>query len=185
MKRLLLCLSAIMLLSLACTSSKDRDSEIEAINKLRTSLQTTDIIGDNPNVDQLLNRYLDFASSFPDDSLAPVFLREAADLNIAVGTPDRSIPIIDTLIATYPGFEDIAYCYFLKGWAFENAEQYDSAIDSYSVFVNNYPDHFLAPGIRTMLEKNLIGASQEQLQDYLIAQANDSNLAKSSNPLTR
>ena len=76
----------------------------------------------------------------------------------------------------YPGYEDIAGCYFLKGYAYENAEKYDEAREAYSYFVENYPDHYLAADTKVMI--NYIGMNPEEMFDAIMANATDQNLVQ-------
>ena len=176
MKRfIILGLSAIALLTTACSNNRER--EIAAIENLRQELSPREIISDDPDVTRLLDLYSKFAAHFPDDSLAPIYLRDAADMNISIGNSLQAVELLDTVISLYPGFDDLGGCWFLKGYAFEMAELYDSARTAYTYFVDNFPEHVQAPSTRIALERNLIGASQEELINYLLETANDSNLA--------
>ena len=83
--------------------------------------------------------------------------------------------MLDSVITLYPGYDDIAGCHFLKGQAYENNEQYDKAREAYTLFVTNYPDHYLAPDTRKMLP--YIGMTPEEMLDAILANATEQNLA--------
>lgn len=160
-----------------CTSP-NRDLEVAAIEKIKQELSPREIISDDPDVSRLLGMYATFVAHFPDDSLAPIYLREAADINITIDEPMQAVALLDSAIALYPGFDDMGGCWFLKGYAYETAEMFDSARAAYTYFVENYPEHVQAPSTRTMLEHNLVGATQEELLNYLLEMANNSNLVQ-------
>ena len=148
MKKILILLVGVMLVA-AC-SSPNREKELEKIAEHEQKLSAIE------------------------DSLAPAFMARAADLCINLGMSDDAVNLLDSIITLYPGYEDIAGCYFLKGYAYESAERYDEAKEAYNYFVENYPDHYLAADTRVMI--NYIGMSPEDMFDAIMANASDQNL---------
>lgn len=173
MKKALICLSAALLMA-AC--GPNRDKEVKAIEQHEQSLSTIDISSDDTEALQMVELYAQFANDFPEDSLAPVFLMRGADLNINLGNTDEAIKMLNTIIEQYPGFEDLGGCFFLKGYAYESAEQYDQAREAYTYFVENYPEHDLAADTRAVLP--YLGMTPEDMFDAIMNSANDKNLAQ-------
>ena len=159
-------LAGILLLA-AC--SPNREKQLKAIEEHEQMLSSLDIISEDSHLDEMLALYRGFANDFPDDSLAPVFLMRAADLSISMGEQEQAVALLDSIINLYPGYEDLGGCWFLKGYAYETAEQYDSARDAYTYFVENYPDHSLAADTKRMID--YLGMSPEEMLEAILAEA--------------
>jgi tetratricopeptide (TPR) repeat protein len=174
MKKILTLVAGIMLLA-AC-STPDREKELSNIAEHEQMLSAIDVSSDDDAAIELLGLYRKFAADFPEDSLAPAYMTKAADLCINLGKSDEAVALLDSVINLYPGYDDIAGCYFLKGYAYENAEHYEEAKEAYTYFVENYPEHYLAADTKVML--NYIGMNPEEMFDAIMANATDQNLAQ-------
>jgi len=174
MKKILTLIAGIVLLA-AC-SAPDREKELNNIAEHEQMLSAIDVSSDDDAAIELLALYRKFAADFPEDSLAPAYMTKAADLCINLGKSEEAVALLDSVINLYPGYDDIAGCYFLKGYAYENAEQYEEAKEAYTYFVENYPDHYLATDTKVML--NYIGMNPEEMFDAIMANATDQNLAQ-------
>ncbi len=172
MRRTIVTLIAAVMLA-ACGTS--RDKQIEAISQHELQLSTIDIGTADEAVAQMLGLYRQFAADFPDDSLAPVYLMRAADVCVNTGQADQAVLLLDSIIALYPGFDDIAGCCFLRGYALETAGRYDEAREAYTYFADTYPDHYLADDARKTLP--YIGMSPEEMFDAIMNAASANNLA--------
>ena len=158
-------LAATLLLT-ACGAN--REKRIEDIGEREQSLSALDRMTDDQELEELLGLYRGFAADFPDDSLAPVYLTRAADMCISLGRSADAVELLDTVISMYPGYEDIGGCWFLKGYAFETAGEYDSARVAYTWFVDNYPEHALAADTRTTLP--YLGMSPEEMLEAILGE---------------
>ncbi len=163
MKRLIFCLIGLALLA---SCSPNRKKQLKNIEQHEQALSTLDRLADDQEVDELLALYRTFAADFPEDSLAPVYLMRAADIENNLGNHEESIALLDTIISLYPGFEDLGGCWFLKGYAYETAEQFDSARSVYTYFVENYPEHSLASDTRKTLP--YLGMSAEEMLEAIL-----------------
>ena len=83
-----------------------------------------------------------------------------------VSRAEEALQYLDRIIDNYPDFNDLAGCYFLKGYAFEMAEKYDLARDAYTYFVETYPDHVLANDTRAIIP--YLGMAPEDMLDLLL-----------------
>ena len=171
MKKILILFVSVMLVA-AC-SSPNREKELEKIAEHEQKLSAIDVSSDDSAALEMLALYRQFAADFPEDSLAPAFMARAADLCINLGMSDDAVNLLDSIITLYPGYEDIAGCYFLKGYAYESAERYDEAKEAYNYFVENYPDHYLAADTRRLIP--LIGLTPEEQLEAVLKQANTEN----------
>ncbi len=173
MKKLIFCLLGVALLS-AC--GPNREKEIKAIEEHEQSLSTLTMSTDDSEFEELIGLYRNFAKNFPDDSLAPVYLMRAADASISVGQPDQAVSLLDSVINLYPGFEDLGGCHFLKGYAYETAEEFDKAREAYTYFIEHYPDHYLATDTRKTLP--YLGMTAEEMFEAIMNAAANENLAE-------
>lgn len=167
-KRLLI--SAVCLVVLAACAP-NREKQLKAIEAHEQALSTLDMISEDSELDEMLTLYRTFAHDFPDDSLAPVYMQRAADMSISLGRPEQAVALLDSIINFYPGFEDIGGCWFLKGYAYETAEQYDQAREMYTYFVETYPEHSLANDTRTTLP--YLGMPTEEMLEAILANASE------------
>ena len=166
MKKTIVLLLGVLLLA---SCSPNREKQLKAIEQQEQALSTLDMITDDSDLDNMLSLYRTFAKDFPNDSLAPVFLQRAADLNISLGQPEQAISLLDSVINLYTGFEDLGGCWFLKGYAYETAGQYDLARENYTYFVENYPDHNLANDTRKTLP--YLGMSPEEMLEKILSES--------------
>jgi len=181
MKRAFLLILSVAMLA-AC--GPNRDKEIQRIEESEESLSMMDIAATDSAATDLVALYRQYAAHFPDDSLAPVYMQRAADLCIGIGQADQALLLLDSVITLYPGFEDVAGCWFLKGYAYETAAMYDKARETYAYFADNYPDHYLADDARKSLP--YIGMSPEEMFDAIMnASNNDLASAPEAAPQTR
>ena len=123
----------------------------DSIDALEADMSTNEITADTAKANLIIDLYTQFASLYPEDSLAPIYMMRAAEVNINMGNFEPAVNMLDSVIHLYPGFEDVAGCQFLKAWTYELNQQYDLAREAYTEFLANYPDHFLAADIRKML----------------------------------
>ena len=171
MKKLFLCLIGIALIA-AC--SPNREQRVKDIEAHEAELSTLDVSSDDSEALEMLKMYRQFANDFADDSLAPVYMMRAAELSVNLGQTEQAVGLLDSVITLYPGFEDIAGCMFLKGYAYESGEQYEEAKEAYTQFVESYPDHYLAQDTKKMLQ--YIGMSPEAMFEAVMNSATDENL---------
>ena len=179
MKKTLVILMGVAMLA-ACGHKMSREEMIKNIEEQEMNL---DYSITNPDVvdsvqSAMIDLYRQFYVAFPNDSLAPVYMQRSANMLISLQCTDEAVAVLDSIIDQYPGFEDLGTCWFLKGLAYENVEEYDSARAVYSYFVNNYPDHVQARDTRTRLENNYIGMSDEEMFGAVMAAATDKGLVQ-------
>ena len=160
-----------MLLTVACchkNETPDHDALIDSISNEEQSLAYFAVGADTSKANHIIVLYNLFVNNFPDDSLAPIYMLRTAEVQINTGSFEEGINTLDTLMALYPGFEEIAMCQFLKGQAYESNQQYDLAREAYTEFVETYPDHVLAADTRKMLP--LVGLTPEEQLEAIQAQ---------------
>lgn len=166
--------SFFILLLTACSTSNTEDPQpltqealLDSIDSMDLALRE-DLQFDTSKSSKMVAWCLEYAERFPEDSMAPVYLLKTAQIQINGGEFEQGLSILDSIIELYPGFEDVAICQYLKGQAYEQNQQYDKAREAYTLFVTEYPDHYLAPDTRKMLP--LVGLSPEEQLEKVLAQ---------------
>lgn len=171
MKRILLsiCAVAALLLSSCKPSHETLVNEIEACE---ARLMELNVMTNESAADSLLALYEKFVEAYPKDSLAPIYLFRSADMLTNMGRTEEAVNQFDNVINNYPDFPDIAVCYCMKGMAYEQNQQYDLAKEAYEVFLNKFPDHYLAADTRAIMP--YIGLSPKEMLDVLLSEADSS-----------
>jgi outer membrane protein assembly factor BamD (BamD/ComL family) len=96
------------------------------------------------------------------DTLAPYYLFKAIDVSSGTTNPERTLTMIDELIAQYPNYEKAPLALFMKGFIYETqVENLFEAQKSYEEFIKKYPNDPLVGDAIVMI--NNLGKSPEEL----------------------
>ncbi len=176
MKRLIPFLAFSLLLLAACGHKASREEMVKIIEEreLEMDFNYLDAESADSTIDGMIALYRQFYGQFPTDSLAAVYMQKTADLCITAGRYGEAVAVLDSIITLDPDFADLAGCWFLKGFAYQNAEEFDSARVAYTYFVDTYPDHYLAKDTRTTLQ--YLELTPEEMLAEILAGATDENL---------
>lgn len=156
----MLCFVAILFFMVSCNNHKSKVEQITKLEKEIVSTRMTKL--DTAKASHLIVIYDEFIKDFPKDSLSPIFLYRAADLNMALNRGNQSITCLDKIINNYPNFNKTPDCMFLKAYVAENVMHNLPLADQfYREFLKEYPTHSLAKDAEASL-KNL-GKTPEQL----------------------
>lgn len=114
---------------------------------------------------ELIQGYVQFVDSHPEDSLATRYLDAAATLHASQPAESReAIRIFDRLINEYPDATRSSEALFMKAYILNNSLQaYSEAKKYYEEFMRKYPNHELAASASAEL-KNM-GISNEEIVD--------------------
>lgn len=161
MKRILLFALIIggILLS-SCNPIKSKHEQIAKLEKEIASSKMTKF--DEKKAEQLIKKYDEFVKEYPKDTLAPKYLFRTADLYVALNRGNMAITSLDKVIKSYPNFEKIPECFFLKAYIAENTLHHLSLADKYyKEFLKEFPTHHLAKDAEASM--NNLGKSPEQI----------------------
>lgn len=175
MKKIYFVLCATLLVA-ACGHKVNREELVSNIEEHELAMDYTNYNADA--VDSVCNEmivlYRQFYTAFPTDSLSPEYMQRSAQMLITLERTDEAVAVLDSIVNQYPDYSDVGGCWFLKGFAYENAEQYDKAREAYTWFIENYPDHYLADGTRKSLE--YLGMSNEEMLEAIMNAAGNADL---------
>jgi TolA-binding protein len=163
MKSINLLLIAGFVLLISCGGNNEKKQMQEKVSGLENNL-LADSLGpvDRLKAQELIQEYENFASAYPDDSLAPEYLYRGGELAMNLQMSGRAVQSFQQIISSYPDFDKAALCIFLQAFVYENQmQQYDAAKKLYRDFLEKYPDHELAEDALVSIQN--MGKSLEEL----------------------
>jgi tetratricopeptide (TPR) repeat protein len=106
--------------------------------------------------------YAQYADENPEDQLSAGFLFKAGDICMGMEKSELAIQHYNSIIDRYPDYEKVPYCYFLKGFIYENnVKDLEKAKMSYELFIEKYPNHDMTEAAEFSLRN--LGKSPEDL----------------------
>ena len=158
--------NSLLILALAaalasCGSSNEKDAaEIKTAED--TLFSSSEGFIDKAKALELVDLYVDYANSYPDDSMAVEYLFKSAEFCLNLGEGQRAITLYDRVIQEYPDFRKVPECLFLKGYVYENyLGDLDNAKAIYLEFIEKYPDNEFADDAEISIQN--LGKSPEEL----------------------
>lgn len=151
-------LSALILAS--CSTPPSASKKAAEISKLET--QAKKDITDTVNMKQLLKEYRQYASTFPDDSLTPIYLMKSAKFFDYFLLPDSAIEVYNKIYTQYPNFPKANMALFSEAFIYNN-EKHDlpKAKALYNEYIGKYPNTPLAKN--AAIEIYNLGKTPEQI----------------------
>lgn len=170
MRKTILLLTVATSLAMACCTPQ-RDKDLSGIQQYENSIDLQNNKVDTEVGNNLIMMYTDFATKYPTDSLAPMYIMKAADVAANIGNPATAIEYLDKVITDYPSFEKRADCYFFKGFIYETvAHDLDKAKEAYTAFIEEYPSHPMVNNAKTII--NNLSLSDEELIKMIMEKNN-------------
>lgn len=165
-----LIISTILLSSCGNSGSKtqgDNPVTIEEINKLEKELfGESATVPDMEKAGQLATYYVEYAELHPNDSVSPMFLFKAADINMNRNNPKLTIALFNKILSNYPKYENVPTVMFLKGFVYEDQlNDYVNAKKCYLEFLDSFPDSDFADDAMISL-KNLGKSPEELIKEF-------------------
>ena len=173
-----LSIMAIVVFALAMTScnnmQKQRDNAASSILEYENSHDALglDYMKNPQSADSLIDMYIAFADTYPDDSLAPAFLNRAANVECLKGSFDKAIEYANRVINGYSGYESLDDCILTLAKAYELSQMPQEAKATYLMFIELYPEHPLTDDLKRtvqLLDKGAV-TPEEQLAAILSAE---------------
>ena len=157
---------AVIALVLAGCSNNDPAKRVKELEKQAFSTEGAIV----PEVaSDLVSAYCDYADANPNDAMSPEYLFKAVDISMNLNEPQRTISIIDKLMADYPDYPRTQAALFVKAFIFETKyNNLDMAKKLYEQYLEQYPDGEFADDCRASIE--FLGLSPEELVKRFEAQ---------------
>jgi len=163
-------MKAVKVILLAVTVSSLLMSCGTSSDKMRMKIETAeqDLYHDSlrlpsrEKADSVIAMYLDYATRFPKDTLAPNFLFRAGDLANSVKEFPHAIAFLGMITEKYPDYHKAPLALFLQGFIAENnMGDLKAAKGYYEAFLKKYPNHKLAQHAQASLDN--LGKSPDEL----------------------
>ena len=142
-----------------------KDSHRDALDQIKkTEAEVFDKNGmiDHDRIDELIETYLGYANSYPQDSLAADYIFKAADVAMTTNRSNQAITLYQRIIEEYPNYRKVPEALFLEAYVYENyLGRLDKAKALYEEFLEKYPDNDFADDAEISLK--YLGKSPEEL----------------------
>ncbi len=161
MKRIHLTCMILIVLSMACSSPREKAES--AINELNEELYSDTInILNTEKARELMEAYIDYVDKFPESEKSPDYLFKSGELAMNAFNGILAVKIFERILNDYPDYEKAPESLFLMGFTFEErVENLDKAREVYQQFIDTYPDHEFTDDARLSIEN--LGVSPEEL----------------------
>ncbi len=171
----ILCLSLLLAFTFLGTSCSRKNKMEKQITGLeREIFSDTEQSVDLDKTAQLVDAYIAFADAYPENGKTPEYLFNAGNVAMNLLDPEKAITLFDRIMTSYPAYEKIPQCLFLKAFIYENQlNQLGKAEMLYREFLEKYPVHEFADDAELSL-KNLGKSPEELLDQFQMATTNDS-----------
>ncbi len=141
--------------------SPSRDAMLGEISKMEKTMKEASKVDTNAVI-ELISAYQNFASKYPDDSIAPENLYKAAGLAVGFGRGAQAVELYESIINSYPEYTKVAECFFMEAFTYENViGNIGKASEYYNKFLTKYPSHDLADDARAAIK--FLGKSPEEM----------------------
>ncbi len=124
---------------ISCSADK-KEEDREMISQMETTTISDVKAISYEKADSLVNAYLDYVKTYPEDSLCATYLYRAADVYANTKRCEESIKMYDRLIKQYPDNFLVEQAYFLKGVVFsQTCLNKEMAKKAFEEFMKKYP----------------------------------------------
>ncbi|HMM10579.1 MAG TPA: hypothetical protein PKE03_00600 [Bacteroidales bacterium] len=162
-RRFLLMAFILVILVSSCGPSKTKDNDsVSKIEQFENALFAEGGAYSQDTARMLMDLYVRYADSLPQDEKSPDYLFNAADLSMYFSDPGRTIWLLDRLMMRYPTHEKASMSLFLKAFVYDTRlDDTASARHFYSKFIEQYPTHAFASEAEAAIRN--LGKSPEDL----------------------
>jgi tetratricopeptide (TPR) repeat protein len=139
----------------------DKQALIDSIKSTEAKLKTI-VTPDAVIYNRAIGNYLKFASNFPDDTMAPACLFNAANISMSLNQYQRAVNLYDSVVVKYPNFKKAADCIFIRGFIYDDKlKDTANARKMYQLVIDKYPHDSLASQARAAL--SILGKSYDEI----------------------
>jgi tetratricopeptide (TPR) repeat protein len=175
MKKNIFPITLLLLVAMVIGCKDSHRDAIDQIKKTETEVFDKNGMIDQARIDELIDVYISFSDSYPQDSLAADYLFKAADVAMTTSRSNQAITLYQRIREEYPHYRKVPEALFLEGYVYENyLGRLDKAKALYEEFLEKYPDNDFADDAEVSLK--YLGKSPEELIE-LFQQAHQDTLA--------
>ncbi len=145
----------------AASSTMSKEACIDSIRSIESKLKTLKT-PDAYAFNRAITAYTRFASNFPDDTMAPSSLFNAAGIAMSLSQYQRAVNLYDTITTKYPTFRKAADCTFIRGFIYDDKlKDTAKARAMYQQVIDKYPHDSLAGQARAAIA--ILGKSYDEI----------------------
>ena len=150
MKKLLTLLSILVVVFFA---SCNNETPSEKIARLQPQMIGADGSVNKEVGAELIEAYLASAKENPQEETSPDMVFKALDIsvNVNLDNPQKSVEIVDYMIATCPQHHLAPMALFVKAFVYERVGDIPSAKETYREFLERYPNDPMAEDVKASL----------------------------------
>lgn len=138
-----------------------RQACLDSINTMEAKLKTIQT-PDAGVYNKAISAYTSFANNFPNDSMAPGCLFDAANISMSLSQYQRAINYYDTISMKYPNFKRAADCIFIRGFIYDDKlKDTAKARAMYQEVIDKYPHDSIASQARAAIA--ILGKSYDDI----------------------
>ncbi len=137
------------------------ESCIDSIKSIEAKLKTIQT-PDAYTYNRAITAYTRLASNFPNDTMAPTCLFDAANISMSINQYQRAINFYDTISTKYPTFKRAADCIFIRGFIYDDKlKDTAKARVMYQMVIDKYPHDSIAVQARAAIA--ILGKSYDEI----------------------
>jgi tetratricopeptide (TPR) repeat protein len=162
MKKNIFPITLLLLLVMVIGCKDSHRDAIDQIKKIEAEVFDKNGMIDHDRIDELIETYLGYANSYPQDSLAADYIFKAADVAMTTNRSNQAITLYQRIREEYPNYRKVPEALFLEAYVYENyLGRLDKAKALYEEFLEKYPDNDFADDAEISLK--YLGKSPEEL----------------------
>lgn len=154
-----------LLLGTLCACNSPREEAVERIKLLEQQLRAdSSFVPSEEKAAAMMQAYMDFADTYPADSMTPDCLFRAADLAQGIHHEPVAVRLYERIVKEYPTSSRAAAALFMEAFVLDyNLGEKDKAKRKYAEFIASYPTHALTASAKASLEQLNLGLTDEEL----------------------
>lgn len=148
-------LAIALMLGAGCGGNSEKKKALSLISAKEAAIfgDSLATIPDETTGLEMIQAYVDYANSWPEDTLSAEFLFKGAEIAMNLNKSSMAIEHYNRILLNYPDYRKNAYCIFLQAFILENQmNMYDQAKARYQEFIDKYPEHVLAKDARASID---------------------------------
>ncbi len=159
--------SFILVLLFSCNNPKENKvmsekekitAEIESLEK---DIAKAEVL-DKEKAQNIINKYLNYANKYPNDTITPEYLFKAAEIAMNSEQPHNSVRYLQKIEQEYPEYINYPTCIFMIGHIYDYyIKDFNKAKDYYNKYINDYPKHTFVEDAKSAVM--FIGIEDEEL----------------------
>jgi tetratricopeptide (TPR) repeat protein len=155
---------SIVVIAISCQPKvSPKEQLLSRIDTLEFQINGSEVeLLDDRKPNEVVSLYKNFAQEYPNDTLAPIFLFKAAEVEVGLGKSLQAIHSLDSLIIKYPSAENTPSALQFKAFIWDTRlGNINKAAEALDYLIENYPESDLIKNSKEY--KATLGKSPEEI----------------------